>query len=395
MRRGEIWLAVRDPGEGAEPNAGRPVALVSNDTGASLTRGMVTVVPITTTVGHIYPFQVLLPAEQTGLENDSKAQAEQVHSVDVARLTNRVGVLPGSLLREVDSALRLWQLALALGLSFIVLIAEVAGGLLLGSLALLADAGHVLTDVAGLGLALGAIRYARRPPTARRTWGSMRVEILAAAINACVLSVVGALVLIEAFRRWEHPPQVTGLPLLAVASLGLVTNAIALSVLRTGAAQSLNVRGAYLEVLGDLLGSGAVVVAAIVITTTGWARADVVAAALVGLIVLPRAFFLLRETIDVLMLATPRDVELDDVRRHMIDIAGVIDVHDLHAWTITSGMRVLSAHVVVEPAVICANGLGILLDELGGCLAEHFDVEHSTFQIEPPEHAGHEEGVHP
>jgi cobalt-zinc-cadmium efflux system protein len=294
-----------------------------------------------------------------------------------------------------SAATHQWRLALALGLSLVVLAAEVIGGLLIGSLALLADAGHVLTDVAGLGLALAAIQYARRPPSAKRTWGYLRVEILAAALNACVLSVVGVLVLIEAVRRWHQPPHVSGLPLLAVATLGLITNAIALAVLRTGAAESLNVRGAYLEVLGDLLGSGAVVVAAVVIITTGWARADVVAAGLVGLVVLPRAFLLLRETVDVLMLATPRDVELEDVRRHMLDVTGVLDVHDLHAWTITSGVRVLSAHVVVEPSVLGGNGQGIVLDRLVACLADHFDVEHSTFQLEPAEHAAHEEGIHP
>jgi cobalt-zinc-cadmium efflux system protein len=296
---------------------------------------------------------------------------------------------------QTNAATHQWRLIVALGLSLVVLVAEVVGGLLIGSLALLADAGHVLTDVAGLGLALAAIQYARRPTSDRRTWGHLRVEILAAALNACVLSVVGVLVLIEAVRRWDHPPHVHGVPLLAVATLGLVTNTIALVVLRSGATESLNVKGAYLEVLGDLVGSGAVVVAAIIISTTGWQRADVVAAGLVGLVVLPRAFLLLRETIDVLMLATPRDVELDDVRRHVLELPGVVDVHDLHAWTITSGMRVLSAHIVVEPAALAGNGHGVLLDQLAGCLADHFDVEHSTFQLEPAEHAAHEEGAHP
>jgi len=288
-----------------------------------------------------------------------------------------------------------WRLAVALGLSLVVLLVEVVGSAVLGSLALLADAGHVLTDVAGLGLALTAISFGKRPPTPRRTYGHQRLEILAAAFNACVLSVVGVIVVIEAVRRWGSPPTISGSALLAVACVGLVASTAALLVLRSGSRESLNVRGAYLEVLSDLLGSAAVVVAAIVILLTGWYGADTLAAVLIGAIVLPRAFFLLRDTVDVLMLATPRDVELEQVRRHVRDVPGVLDVHDLHAWTITSGMRVLSAHVVVEPDALAGEGHGVMLDRLGECLAEHFDVEHSTFQLEPAEHAAHEQGSHP
>ncbi len=288
-----------------------------------------------------------------------------------------------------------WRLVLALCLSLTVLVVEVVGGLIIGSLALLADAGHVLTDVAGLGLALAAIRFAQRPPTARRTFGYLRLEILAAAVNAVVLSIVGVWVIIEAVRRWSDPPHVNGWPIVAVASLGLVANAIALVVLRAGARESLNVKGAYLEVFGDLIGSGAVVIAGLIIALTGWVRVDSLAAILVGLVVLPRAYLLFRETAEVLMLSTPRDVELGDVRQHILDVPGVLDVHDLHAWTITSGVRVLSAHVVVEPAALGGGGHGVMLDRLGGCLADHFDVEHSTFQLEPAEHAAHEEGAHP
>src|SRR3954471_21517991 len=249
-----------------------------------------------------------------------------------------------------------WRLVLALCLSLTVLVVEVIGGLVIGSLALLADAGHVLTDVAGLGLALAAIRFAQRPPTARRTFGHLRLEILAAAVNAVVLSIVGVWVIVEAVRRWSDPPDVNGWPIVAVASLGLVANAIALVVLRAGARESLNVKGAYLEVFGDLVGSAAVVVAGLIIALTGWVRVDAIAAILVGLVVLPRAYLLFRETADVLMLSTPKDVALDDVREHILEVPGVIDVHDLHAWTITSGVRVLSAHVVVEPSALGGGG---------------------------------------
>jgi cobalt-zinc-cadmium efflux system protein len=182
--------------------------------------------------------------------------------------------------------------------------------------------------------------------------------------------------------------------MLAVAIVGLAANAISLLLLHKGQAESLNVRGAYLEVLGDLLGSVAVIVAALVIQLTGYARADAIASALIGLMILPRTWNLLRDAIDVLLEATPKGVNLAYVREHITDIPGVVEVHDLHAWTITSGVPVLSAHVVVDDTVLADGGGGRVLDRLFECLAGHFDVEHCTFQIEPVSHRDHEAAAH-
>ncbi|MGH8828245.1 MAG: cation diffusion facilitator family transporter [Jiangellaceae bacterium] len=285
-------------------------------------------------------------------------------------------------------------LAIALSLALGVFVLQVVGAWITGSLALLADAGHVLTDAGGVALALVAASLAQRPATDRRTFGWQRLEILAAAFNALLLIGVAGFVLVEGVRRLGDPPDVESGPMLVIATVGLVANAAALAVLHRGQRESLNVRGAYLEVLADLLGSVAVVVAAVVILTTGWAAADPVASIVIGLFILPRTWFLLREALDVLLEATPRGVDLAEVRRHMTSVPGVLDVHDLHAWTITSGNPVLSAHVVVDDDVIaCGNG-GAVLDRLGDCLAGHFDVEHSTFQLEPAGHRAHEGVTH-
>jgi cobalt-zinc-cadmium efflux system protein len=272
-----------------------------------------------------------------------------------------------------------------------ILAVEVAGGLLSGSLALLADAGHMLTDVAGLSLALLAVWFAGRPATAGRTFGYYRVEILAAVVNAVLLFGVAAFVLVEAWRRLWEPPKVASGLMLAVAVVGLAANAVSMWLLRRGQAESLNLRGAYLEVLGDLLGSAAVIVAAVVIALTGFQAADAVASALIGLLILPRTWGLLRDAVDVLLEATPKGLDLDEVRRHILEAHGVVDCHDLHAWTITSGMPVLSVHVVVEDAVAGPA----VLDRLSGCLSDHFDIEHSTFQLEPAGHQDHEGPTHP
>lgn len=286
------------------------------------------------------------------------------------------------------------RLLTALLITLTVMGAEVIGGLISGSLALLADAAHMLTDAAGVGLALLAAWFASRPATPERTFGYQRSEVLAAVVNALLLFGVAGFVLVEAVRRFTSPPEVaTGL-MLGVAVVGLVANTISLLVLRGGQQESLNVRGAYLEVLGDLLGSAAVIVAAIVIALTGYTQADPIASALIGLMILPRTWGLLREAVDVLLEATPRGVDLTQVRQHLLDTPGVIDAHDLHAWTITSGLPVLSVHVVVAQDVLADGGGGRVLDSLGACLAGHFDVEHCTFQLEEPTHQGHEHAHH-
>ena len=287
------------------------------------------------------------------------------------------------------------RLLAVLAITAVVLAAEVVGGVITGSLALLADAGHMLTDVAGLGLAVLAVTFAARSPTAQRTYGYYRLEILAAVVNGVLLFAIAALILFEAWQRFTHPGTVEGGLMLVFAAVGLVANLVSMLLLRRGAQASLNVKGAYLEVLGDLLGSVAVIAAAAVIAATGWLAADPLASVLVALMILPRTWALLREAVDVLLEATPRGIDLDEVRRHILGTAGVVDAHDLHVWTITSGMPVLSVHVVVDDtALASACGDGRILDDLGHCLAGHFDIEHSTFQVEPPGHRDHEPVLH-
>jgi cobalt-zinc-cadmium efflux system protein len=282
------------------------------------------------------------------------------------------------------------RLAAVLAITVGVLVVEVAGAVLSGSLALLADAGHVLADGAGIGLALLAIRFAARPATPQRTFGYYRLEILAAVVNGVLLFGVAGFVLVEAWRRLAAPPEVASGLMLTVAAAGLVANAVSLWLLRRAQAESLNMRGASLEVLGGLLGSVAVLAAAAVIALTGFQVADPIASALIGVLILSRTWRLLTEAVDVLLEAAPKGVDLAEVRRHLAGTPGVSDVHDLHAWTITSGLPVLSAHVVLERGA----DAGRVLDGLGDCLAGHFDIEHSTFQLEQPEHRGHEGATH-
>lgn len=286
------------------------------------------------------------------------------------------------------------RLLIVLALTTTVLVAELVGAWITGSLALLADAGHMFTDVAGILLAVLAVTFAARPATAERTFGYYRLEILAAVVNAVLLFGVAVYILIEAWQRWVQQPPVEGGVMLVFAVVGLIANIIGLMVLRAGSAESLTVRGAYLEVLGDTLGSVAVIVAALVIAVTGWVRADVVASVAVSLMILPRTWSLLREAVDVLLEATPRGVDLQQVRRHVLDVPGVLALHDLHVWAITSGQPVLSVHVVVTDGALADGGGGRLLDTFAECLAEHFDVEHCTFQLEPAGHAAHEFHTH-
>ncbi len=286
------------------------------------------------------------------------------------------------------------RLAVVLGLTLAVLVAEVVGAAVTGSLALLADAGHMATDAAGIALALGAVTLAQRPAVGRRTFGWQRLEILSAVANGLLLLGVAGYVGVQAVRRIGAPPEIDSTPMLAVAVLGLGVNLVALAVLHRGRTTSLNVRGAYLEVLADALGSVAVVVAALVLAATGWTPADTIASVLIACLVLPRAWHLLREALDVLLEAAPRGVDLAEVRSHILQVDGVLGVHDLHAWTITSGLPVLSAHVVVTEEALQAGHGGRVLDSLCECLGDHFDMAHCTFQLEAEAHAGHESPVH-
>ena len=282
------------------------------------------------------------------------------------------------------------RLKIVLAVTVVVIGVEVVGAWVSGSLALLADAGHMVTDAAAVGLALSASYVATMPPTSRRTFGFHRAEILAALANAVVLLGVCGYLAVEGVRRLIDPTTVQAGPMLAFAVVGLLANAVSLSLLvrRRG---SLNMRGAYLEVLGDLVGSALVVAAAVVIMATGFTRADPLASLVIAVLILPRSFHLLRDAVDVLLETTPAHLDLDDVRDHLLGVPGVVDVHDLHAWTITSGMPVLSAHVTVTDACLEKRGVGSLLDEFSHCVAGHFDVDHATFQIEPESHRAHED----
>lgn len=277
-----------------------------------------------------------------------------------------------------------------------VLVAQVIGGLLTGSLALLADAGHLFSDLTGLVIAVVAIGIASRPATDRHTFGYQRTEILAALANGLILSVVAVSVGIEGIRRVVEPStaEVSALPMLVVAAVGLVANVASLLILRGSAKDSLNMRGAYLEVLGDTLGSIGVIVAAVVIALTGFVQADAIASLLIAAGILPRAALLIRDVWRVLNESVPLGTDVEVIRRHIRETPGVVDVHDVHVWAITSGAHVFSAHVVVDTVVFSDGATGRMLDELGECLTEHFDVEHSTFQLEPATHAAHEDQHH-
>jgi cobalt-zinc-cadmium efflux system protein len=283
------------------------------------------------------------------------------------------------------------RLRLVLLVTVAVIGVQVVGAWVSGSLALLADAGHMLTDAAAVGLALSASYMASLPPTSKRTFGLHRAEILAALVNAVVLLGVCGFLIVEGVRRLGRPVEVDSGPMLAFAAVGLVANLVALLLLRDRRSGSLNMRGAYLEVLSDLVGSVLVVVAGLLMLVTGDSWPDPVASLLIAALVLPRSYTLVRDSVRVLLETTPPGLDLDDVRDHLAKVPGVVDVHDLHAWTITSGIPVLSAHVAVTDEVLAERGVGPLLDEFSSCVVQHFAVDHATFQIEPAGHRAHED----
>jgi cobalt-zinc-cadmium efflux system protein len=288
------------------------------------------------------------------------------------------------------------RLAIALAIIVAVLAAEIVGAVLSGSLALLADAGHMSSDAIGLLVALVATVVAARPATDRHTFGFQRVEVLAALLNGVLLTFVAVSVAIEAIRRLSSPAEahVQAVPMLVVAGIGLLANVAAILVLRGGDRRSLNMRGAYLEVFGDLLGSIAALGAAAVILLTGFAQADAIASLLIAAFIVPRAFLLLRDVVRVLTESVPRETDVEQIRQHLLETPGVVAVHDVHVWAITSGQPVFTAHVECDPAVFERGETGAMLDRLGDCLKGHFDVEHSTFQLEPAGHADNEEHAH-
>lgn len=291
-----------------------------------------------------------------------------------------------------------WRLAVAFGITAAILVAEVVGAVLTGSLALLVDAGHMLTDAGGLLMALLAATLMLRPATARRTWGWRRAETLAAGAQATILLGVGLYAFVEGVQRLLDPPAVeaTGM-LLAFGIVGLLGNLASLLVLSAGREANLNLRAAFLEVLNDALGSVAVIVSAVVIATTGWTRADALAGMLIAALIVPRALTILREAGNILLETTPQGLDLDDVRDHLLALPHVRDVHDLHASQIATGLPVLTAHVVLDDSCFHDGHAPQMLHTLQGCVAEHFEVSiaHSTFQLEPATHGRHELTAHP
>lgn len=282
----------------------------------------------------------------------------------------------------------LWS---ALGLLAAFMVGEVVVALVSGSLALLSDAAHMLSDVGAIGAALWAMRLAARPASLVWTYGFKRAEILAAAVNGITLLVVAGMLTVEAVRRLADPPDVAGGAVVVVAIVGCVVNVAAVALLARANRSSLNVEGAYQHVLTDLYGFIGTAIAGVVILTTGWMPADTIATLLVVVLMLHAAWGLLRQSGRVLLEGAPEHVELAEVRADLLAVDHVLDVHDLHAWTITSGMPSLSAHVTVTDAALDEHGVGAILDRLCHCTAEVFDVRHATFQVEPESHREHED----
>ncbi|MDO4783593.1 MAG: cation diffusion facilitator family transporter [Propionibacteriaceae bacterium] len=280
-------------------------------------------------------------------------------------------------------------LLIAFALTASYMVVEFAVGFWTGSLALISDAAHMGTDVLGLGVALIAITLAARPRTPQRTFGFNRLEVLAAVFNALLLFGVAIFVLIEAARRFTDPPEIPGVPLLVTAVLGLVINLISMRLLSAGQGESLNVRGAYLEVLADAIGSIGVIVSAIIMTTTGWMLADPIMGVALGLFILPRTWRLLRQALSILIEAAPDHVNVSAAEADILAVPGVAGVHDLHVWTITSGQDAATAHVTLADG---ADSLDVLA-KIRTVLSERHNIEHVTVQCEPVGFEAAERGV--
>lgn len=285
-----------------------------------------------------------------------------------------------------------FKLAIAFAITFTILIAQAIGTVITGSLALLTDTAHMLADTSGLLVALIAATLMLKPPDSRRTWGFRRIEVIAALGQATLLLGVGVYAAIEGVRRLFEPPEVPATELLIFGVIGLLANVVAIAVLSTSRAANFNMRAAFLEVLNDALGSVGVIVAAITIATTDFHQADALAGLFIAALIVPRAFKLMRETTSVLMEFTPQGLDLDDVRRHIMELDHVRDVHDLHASTVGTGLPTLTAHVIVEDECFSDGHAAVLLQQVKDCVAEHFDVaiHHSTFQFETEHISGQE-----
>lgn len=286
-------------------------------------------------------------------------------------------------------------LLLALSLIVVFLVVEVVAAILGHSLALFADAGHMLTDVGALGMSAWAIRLSKRPAEGRWTFGLKRAEILSAAVNGVTLVAIGVLIAVEAIQRLISPAHVDGGVVLTVALVGAGVNVVVVWLLSKANRTSLNIRGAFLHIVTDLFAFIGTAVAGLIIIVSGWKRADPIASLFVVLLMIWTAWGLLRDSGKILLQASPDNLDLTHVRSHLSEVEHVLNVHDLHAWTVTSGQTTLSAHVVVEDHCFDSGHTPAILDALQQCLTEHFDVEHATFQLEPASHVSHEEGLHP
>lgn len=271
-------------------------------------------------------------------------------------------------------------------LTFFYLIVEIIGGFWTGSLALLADAGHMLTDVAGVGLALLAIWFAGKPASPEKTYGYYRVEILAALTNSVGLIFISLYILYEAYERFKNPPAVQSAGMLAVAAIGLAINVAGVFILRSGSKESLNMKGAYFEVLSDMLTSVGVIIAGIIMLTTGWYYADPIISVGIGLFILPRTWTLLKDAVVVLLEATPYDVNVASLRETLTKIEGVAEIHDLHVWSLTSGVNALSVHAVLAAAAEHDD----VLERVHNCCTHEFKIAHVTAQTEREGFACHE-----
>ena len=286
------------------------------------------------------------------------------------------------------------KLIVAFGLGLSIVIVQLLGAYLSNSLSLLADAAHMMTDVAGIGLAITAITVAARATKPHRTFGLYRLEIIATAANGLLLLGLSCYVLFEAWERWADPAEVEPGIMIAAALYGVAANGFSMWLLRRGSGDSLAVKGAYLEVMSDALGSFGVVLAGLVILSTGYDRADVIVSVAIALFMIPRTLLLLREAFGILMENAPKDLDLEGIRRDMVAVPGVSAVHEMHVWTITSGMVSMSVHVTVTGNPFEGGCGSEVLDQLQELLHDRYGIAHSTIQLEPPSHEEHENAQH-
>ena len=272
------------------------------------------------------------------------------------------------------------SLKIVFTITLIYFIIEVIVGFMSNSLALLSDAAHMLTDVAGQALALFAIWMASKPRNSKKTYGYLRTEIFSALINAIVLIFISGYILYEAWQRFQDPPKVAGFSMLIVASIGLIINLISMKILKSGSEESINIKGAFLEVVADMLSSIAVIIAGIIILSTGWLLIDPIISALIGLFILPRTFGLLKESFDILLEGVPKDVNYDTVEKYISKNPGVDSIHDLHIWSLTSGVNALSGHIIMKPETTITE-MNDIIFKIKKELNSSYKISHTTLEV--------------